>query len=247
MVVDVGKVVEDHPRAKGRVPCVVAKRWNWRFLLARTLSLLESLIFFPESPTLQAWKGLGRNWFVEHCGFSFPLEPFFLGSIVYRSYARWSPVQGEAITGDEHFSWLLLQGGSGKEPLKSSVTRNFIKKKNLQTDGTQVRPKEDLPIQLDQANVKVERFPIVRQPLRVNLNGNLSFQITSNLPKRFFPHRFIAQTSCDFLKALLLMTYSKTDMKFPLCPVNIVAISKSQHFHTAPHSKKEGFLDIIGD
>ena len=47
MVVDVGKVVEDHPRAKGRVPCVVAERWNWRLLLARTLSLLESVIFPP--------------------------------------------------------------------------------------------------------------------------------------------------------------------------------------------------------
>ena len=47
MVVDVGKVVEDHPRAKGRVPCVVAERWNWRLLLARTLSLLESGIFLP--------------------------------------------------------------------------------------------------------------------------------------------------------------------------------------------------------
>ena len=46
MVVDVGKVVEDHPRAKGRVPCVVAERWNWRLFLARTLSLLESY-FFP--------------------------------------------------------------------------------------------------------------------------------------------------------------------------------------------------------
>ena len=44
MVVDVGKVVEDHPGAKGRVPCVVAERWNWRLLLARTLSLLESVI-----------------------------------------------------------------------------------------------------------------------------------------------------------------------------------------------------------
>ena len=105
MVVDVGKVVEDHPRAKGRVPCVVAERWNWRLLLARTLSLLESVIFsLLKPPTLHAWNGLGRNWFVEHCGFSFPLEPFFLGSIVYRSYAQWSPVQGEAITRDEHFS-----------------------------------------------------------------------------------------------------------------------------------------------
>ena len=47
MVVDVGKVVEDHPRAKGRVPCVVAERWNWRLFLARTLSLLESVIFSP--------------------------------------------------------------------------------------------------------------------------------------------------------------------------------------------------------
>ena len=134
-----------------------------------------------------------------------------------------------------------------RSPLKVQSQGISLKKKNLQTDGTQVRPKEDLPIQLDQANVKVERFPIVRQPLRVNLNGNLSFQITSDLSKLFSPHRFIAQTSCDFFKALLLMTYSKTDMKFPLCPVNIVAISKSQHFHTAPHSKKEGFLDIIGD
>ena len=158
MVVDVGKVVEDHPRAKGRVPCVVAKRWNWRFLLARTLSLLESLIFFPESPTLQAWKGLGRNWFVEHCGFSFPLEPFFLGSIVYRSYARWSPVQGEAITGDEHFSWLLLQGGSGKEPLKSSVTRNFIKKKTFRQMGLRSGPKKTFRSNLTRPMSKLNDF-----------------------------------------------------------------------------------------
>ena len=59
--------------------------------------------------------------------------------------------------------------------------------KNLQTDGTQVRPKEDLPIQLDQANVKVERFPTVRQSLRVNFNGNLLFQITFNLSKKIPP------------------------------------------------------------
>ena len=133
-----------------------------------------------------------------------------------------------------------------RSPLKVQ-SHGISFKKNLQTDGTQVRPKEDLPIQLDQANVKVEGFPTVRQSLRVNFNGNLSFQI-SHFSKLFFAHRFVAQTSCYFLKALLLMTYSKTDMKFPLCPVKIDTIpKKSQHFQTAANNNKEGFLDIIGD
>jgi len=47
---------------------------------AESLVLLPNVgtgVFFWQGP-LQAWKGLGRNWFVEHCGFSFPLEPFFL-------------------------------------------------------------------------------------------------------------------------------------------------------------------------
>ena len=57
MVVDVGKVVEDHPRAKGRVPCVVAERWNWRLFLARTLSL-ESVIFFPFNSLLPCTRGM---------------------------------------------------------------------------------------------------------------------------------------------------------------------------------------------
>ena len=35
--------------------------------------------------TLQAWKGLGRNWFVEHSGFTLLLEPFFLCSIMLSS------------------------------------------------------------------------------------------------------------------------------------------------------------------
>ena len=134
-----------------------------------------------------------------------------------------------------------------RSPLRAQL-HGISFKKNLQTDGTQVRPKEDLPIQLDQANVKVERIPTVRQSLRVNFNGNLSFQVTSNLSKLFFPHRFVAQTSFNFLKALLLMTYTKTDMKFPLCPVKIDTIpKKSQHFQTAANNNKEGFLDIVGD
>ena len=128
-----------------------------------------------------------------------------------------------------------------RSPLKVQ-SHGISFKKNLQTDGTQVRPKEDLPIQLDQANVKVERFPTVRQTLRVNFNGNLSFQITSNLSKLFFSHRFVAQTSCNFLKAFLLMTYSKTDMKFPLCPVNIDTISKkSQQSILLPTAKEKDF------
>ena len=74
-------------------------------------------------------------------------------------------------------------------------------KKNLQTDGTQVRPKEDLPIQLDQANVKVERFPTVRQSLRVNFNGNLSFQITSKLLELFFPPPLYSSDQLRFLES----------------------------------------------
>ena len=115
-------------KSKGPSPLCCCQTLELAFSFGKDPEFVGVCDYFPEPPTLHAWKGLGRNWFVEHCGFSFPLEPFFLGSIVYRSYARWSPVQGEAITGDEHFSWLLLQGGSGKEPLKSSVTRNFIKK-----------------------------------------------------------------------------------------------------------------------
>lgn len=88
-----------------------------------------------------------------------------------------------------------------RSPLKVQ-SHGISLKKNLQTDGTQVRPKEDLPIQLDQANVKVERFPTVRQSLRVNFNGNLSFQVTSNLSKLSFSPPLCSSDQLQFLESI---------------------------------------------